>query len=160
MNGVRSKLYNYLFSFALMDERKKKVPMILIFSLLFISLNLEVASADEFSDAWEAFMVEYRIILAGFAGVGAVTSILVFIYHFIKLGTMPSHPILRREVMSNMLISGICTALLGGITLILTLFYGIMFEPTAPNGQVSQPPPNLSDFAPDDPCKISGTCTA
>ena len=73
-------------------------------------------------------MEEYRVILAALAGIGALTSIMVFIFHFIKLGTMPSHPIQRREAMNNMLVSAITTALLGSITMILTIFYYTVFD--------------------------------
>ena len=79
------------------------------------------------AEKWEALMMEYRIILAGIAGIGALTSILVFIYHMIQLGAVHAHPIQRHFIMRNLLISAVCTAGLGGLSLFLTLFYNIIF---------------------------------
>jgi hypothetical protein len=129
---LRSKAKHMIFSFGLMEERKKKILLAICFAVLIFTLNMDMAYAGgkpTTDEAWKAFMDEYRVILAAIAGIGALTSILVFIFHFIKLGTMPSHPIMRREVMNNMLVSAICTALLGGISLVLTIFYYIVFNP-------------------------------
>lgn len=115
-------------------EKTKKwihvvVGCLLVFAVYFFGFETSYAvNATAFNKAWESFMSEYRVILAGIAGVGAVTSIMVFIFHFIKLGTMPSHPIQRRQAISNMVISAICTALLGGISTILTIFYATIFQ--------------------------------
>ena len=79
--------------------------------------------------AWKGFLDEYRIILAGISGIGALTAVLVFIFHMVQLGTMPSHPIKRRQVLGGLVTSGIATALLGGITTVLTLFYSIIWSP-------------------------------
>lgn len=122
----------HTFYSLMMEERYKRVIFAIVVGLLFFILNMDVAFAGgkpTTDEAWKAFLDEYRVILAGMAGIGALTSVMVFIFHFIKLGTMPSHPIQRREVMNNMLISAICTALLGGISLVLTIFYYIVMEP-------------------------------
>ncbi|BBW98935.1 hypothetical protein GsuE55_37680 (plasmid) [Geobacillus subterraneus] len=72
-------------------------------------------------------MAEYRIVLAYIAGFGALTSVLTFILHFIRLGAVADNPQERQKVIRGMLISAICTALLGGATLLLTLLYSIVF---------------------------------
>lgn len=105
------------------------VGCLLVLTVYFLGFEASYAvDATAFNTAWESFMKEYRVILAGIAGVGAVTSVMVFIFHFIKLGTMPAHPIQRRQAISNMMISAICTALLGGISAILTIFYATIFQ--------------------------------
>lgn len=102
-------------------------------SILIVTLCLicipHIAFADDgaFEKAWGVLLEEYRIILAYIAGFGALTSILTFIIHFIRLGAVGDNPQERRKVVHGMLISAICTALLGGITLILTLLYSIVF---------------------------------
>lgn len=98
-------------------------------SVFIFMMNFEIAFASDFDRAWEAFMSEWRLILAGISGFGALTSLLVFIIHFIKLASLPSHPIQRQEIFDKMLISAITTALLGGISLVLVLYFGIFFEP-------------------------------
>jgi len=98
--------------------------------IILISSDVSYASgvhSQKFKDAWNAFFAEWRIVLAAFSGIGALTSVLVFIVHMIKLGAMPEHPIQRGQVMNGLLISAITTALLGGITLVLTLMYEIVF---------------------------------
>jgi len=101
----------------------------LLLGVLFVCfINMDISFAKpSFNEAWNAFMKEYRIVLASISGLGALTSILVFIIHFIKFGANADNPYQRREAIVNMLISAICTALLGGVTLILTLFYSIIF---------------------------------
>ena len=79
------------------------------------------------AEKWEALMKEYRVILAGIAGFGALTSILVFIFHMIQLGSSQAHPIQRHFIIRNLLISAICTAGLGGLSLFLSLFYSVIF---------------------------------
>ncbi|WPS85461.1 hypothetical protein SMD22_02180 (plasmid) [Brevibacillus halotolerans] len=96
---------------------------------LIISLNtMESFAADneKLVNAWNAFILEYRFVLAGFSAIGVLTSILIFIYHMLQLGNLSSHPIKRRESMGNILISLVCTALLGGLGLLTTLFYEVL----------------------------------
>jgi len=121
-------------SFLLMGEESKKVFFSVALIIIIFSLNIDLASAGgkpTFDEAWKSLMKEYRVIIASISGIGALTSVLVFIFHFVKLGSMPSHPIQRREVLNNMLISAVTTALLGGITLVMTIFYYTVLNPTS-----------------------------
>ena len=97
-------------------------------SLLVVFNSTEAYAADKetLRNAWNAFILEYRIIMAWIAGIGALTSVLIFIFHMVQLGNLSSHPIKRREAMMNLMISMICTALLGGLGVITGLFYQIM----------------------------------
>lgn len=115
--------------------KKIKTEHIITFALItlfiyFVSFETVLASGfanPKFPKAWKELIDEYRVILAGFSGIGALTSILVFVIHMIQLATMPTHPIKRRECIDGIMWSGICTMLLGGMTLVLTLFYSIIF---------------------------------
>ncbi|ADO59519.1 hypothetical protein [Paenibacillus polymyxa] len=106
----------------------KGVMFTLFVGLLLLSNSTEVYAADKETliNAWNAFILEYRIIMAWIAGMGALTSVLIFIFHMVQLGNLSSHPIKRREAMMNLMISMICTALLGGLGVITGLFYQIM----------------------------------
>lgn len=161
MNRLKSLKIQSMYKLAFMSQRKKKMIGIVSVMTLVMLLNIDVSYAKPtFDEAWEAFMSEYRIILAGIAGLGALTSVLVFIVHFVKLGTMPSHPIQRREALTNMVISGVCTALLGGITLVLTLFYHIIFQGGAdvtPTTTVPASEADFSEYAPDDTSSVTGS---
>ncbi|MFF2531553.1 hypothetical protein ACFVS2_21835 [Brevibacillus sp. NPDC058079] len=105
-------------------------PVIMFFFIgLIICLNTTQSFAGEnekLVNAWNAFIVEYRLILAYFSGFGVLTSILIFIYHMIQLGNLSSNPVKRKEAMGNIMISLICTSLLGGLAIITTLFYEIL----------------------------------
>lgn len=118
-----------------MKLHSKRWKQILFFFMMiaiayFLTIDISYArgvNSPEFQEKWQALMAEYRVILAGIAGFGAMTSLLVFIYHFMHLGAVSSNPAQRSQVVRNILISAICTSLLGGVTLFLTLFYSIMW---------------------------------
>lgn len=101
--------------------------------LMLISVMIVLNSTEAFAsngekliNAWNAFILEYRIVLAYFTGIGALTSVLIFIYHMVQLANLSAHPIKRRESMMNILVSLICTSLLGGLGIITGLFYQIL----------------------------------
>lgn len=118
-------------TFALNKNWYKGLALVLVVAfMVLMSSDVSYATgvhSEKFKEAWNAFFAEWRIILAAFSGIGALTSILVFIVHMIKLGAMPEHPIQRGQVLNGLLISAITTAMLGGITLVLTLMYEIVF---------------------------------
>ena len=79
-------------------------------------------------EAFDAFEFELKFIFSGLLAIGLLSSIVIFIIHFVKLATSPSHPIQRRAAMSNLLKSGICTMLLGAINLIVTLLITTVYK--------------------------------
>ncbi|PLS19711.1 hypothetical protein CVD28_04675 [Bacillus sp. M6-12] len=103
----------------------KYTPM---FALIMI-LYTEVAFASDnkqkdFITAWKALMNEYSVIVAGVAGLGALTSMLVFMVHMFQLASIGSaHPTIRRKIINDIMISAVCTALLGGVGLIYVIVY-------------------------------------
>lgn len=107
------------------------------FSMLFLTLGVYLYTTvgafaydkdmKKFKEAFSAFFTEYRLIIGYITALGLLTSILVFIFHMIQLANMASHPILRRKTMTNIMISLVCTALLGGMTVINFLFYEVIF---------------------------------
>lgn len=108
---------------------KKKILKIITLSLI-IAIFIAVpcfADNEAFQKAWKKFMDDYHFLVSIVAGVGALTSILVFIIHFIRLGSCPDIPYLRYKIMRDMLTSGVATALLGAITLVMGIFYHVIF---------------------------------
>lgn len=55
---------------------------------------------------------------------GIITSILVMLFNFVKLALAPSHPIQRRNCMEQIVVSIVCIVLLGGLDILLEIFYG------------------------------------
>lgn len=64
-----------------------------------------------------------RDILTWIIAFGEITSVAVCLWAFIKLATAPSHPIQRRNCMIEIIVSIVTGALLGGLAIILNVFY-------------------------------------
>lgn len=104
----------------------KYIPVVFLIGVLFTDFSF---AENKFATAWNDLMKEYRIIVGGIAGIGVVSSFLVFIVHMFKIATLGSaSPEMRSKIISNILISGVTTALLGATTLIFTLLYKSVFE--------------------------------
>lgn len=71
---------------------------------------------------------EFDVIIAGILGTATLTSLLAFIIHFVKLATMPSHPIKRREVFMGIIWSGIILMLIGGVDIIVAVIYSTVMS--------------------------------
>lgn len=65
-----------------------------------------------------------RDIITWLIGFGIISSVLVCLFNFFKMATAPSHPAQRRTCMESIVISLICIVLLGGLAIILKIFYG------------------------------------
>lgn len=85
----------------------------------------QVISAEEKSGmtlAWEAFFTQWKTFIAFIAGLGALTSVLVFIFLMLKLGKSGDNPMERSKIMRDLMICLLVTALLGSSSLIFALF--------------------------------------
>lgn len=78
------------------------------------------------ASAWNAFISKYKNFIVGIAGMGTVTMIGVFLYNFMKLGTTSTNPTERSKVLQGLIWSGIASAGLGSVTLIVGFFYGTL----------------------------------
>lgn len=107
----------------------KCLVMVVLLAMVYFLNTVEVFAYGEKSikEAWESFFDEYRVIMGYITAFGTLTSILVFIFHMIQLANLSTHPIKRRQAMGNIMISLICTALLGSLTVINLLLYEIVF---------------------------------
>lgn len=103
---------------------KRLVALVFVF-ILMLSMVGWANPYDKVPEAWKELLGEYRILLAGISGLGVLTSILVFIIHAMQLASNSDNPAKRSYCIRGIAISGIVTALLGGLTLVLTIFYGI-----------------------------------
>ena len=68
-------------------------------------------------------MGKWRKILAYALAFGALSSFLIMAMIFLRLTYLPSHPIQRRAAMVDIVVSAISTALLGGLSLVVGIFY-------------------------------------
>lgn len=115
-------------------NRKKKAFLLLLIvtslAMMFYINDItvyasSVSTSSEFMDKFKAFFQEYKSILVGVMGFSLLTSIGIFIYHFCRLSATASNPQKRAEVINNLLVTGLCTALLGAVPLIVLLLFNI-----------------------------------
>lgn len=76
--------------------------------------------------AWTNFIAKYRSFIVGISGVGAVTMILFFIMHFLKLGAAGDNPQQRQAALQGLIWSGVAAAALGSVTIIVGFFYSAL----------------------------------
>lgn len=78
-----------------------------------------------FSDQnpWNAFISKYKNFIVGVSGIGAVTMLGIFIFMFLKLGASAGNPSARSQALAGILWSGIATAGLGSVAIIVGFFY-------------------------------------
>lgn len=89
----------------------------------FVTIRQVKGANDEIPKAWNIFMEEINVMVAGIYATALLTSYLVFIVQMIQLAILPSHPIKRRQAVVGMVVSGITLMLLGGIGLIKTIIF-------------------------------------
>lgn len=85
--------------------------------------NLENADKDNF---FNTVLTEYQGIITFIAGIGTVSMVLFFILNFINLGKSQGNPQERQKAISGLIISGIASAGLGSVTMIVALFFNAL----------------------------------
>ena len=71
---------------------------------------------------------EYRGIIVFISGIAMLSMIMFFILNFIELGNSRGNPQARQKAINGLIISGVATAGLGSVTLIVQLFYNMIKE--------------------------------
>lgn len=106
---------------------KKVNKIVKNFSALLLNLLLftQIAFANntELNKAFGEFRLEIKYVFSGISGIALLSSIVIFIIHFIKLALNSQNPHLRSECLKNILVSGICTALLGAVNVIVFIVF-------------------------------------
>lgn len=67
-----------------------------------------------------------KFFVVALTGLAALFMVIVFIYHLIKLGATAGNPQERKQCLLAILLSGLATAGLGSVTLIVALFYNML----------------------------------
>lgn len=84
---------------------------------------VSIKEKDQSGEAWSEFIENYKGFIVGFSAFGAVTMVLLFISHFIRLGASAGNPSGRSRALMGILFTGIATALLGSVSLITYITY-------------------------------------
>jgi hypothetical protein len=103
---------------------------ITVFTLLVLLLIPSFAYGDaiinaEVNKAIMEYKDEIKVIANILIGFSAVTSVLIFIIHFLRLGGLHSRPHKRKEVIKDLMVSGMCTAAIGGFGLLFRIYLSI-----------------------------------
>ena len=84
------------------------------------------AVADGQESAFGKIIEKYKDVITFVSGIGAITMIGIFIFHFMKLGSTAANPSERAKVTTGLIWSGIAAAGLGAVSLIVGVFYGML----------------------------------
>lgn len=119
-----------------MQIDKKRVALSAIIITLISLIIMDLSSIDAYATtlniveskeglitAFNNFVLEYKNLLGGIVGLALLTNIGLFIYHFCQLGATSSNPQKRAQVIHNLMIVGITTALFGAVPIIYIILY-------------------------------------
>jgi len=85
----------------------------------------QATSSPGFQSALKSFYKSSGMYINIFVGFVILQNILIFIYHLIRLGGVSTNPQKRAKCIQDLLISGICLALIGGATTVVYLIIAI-----------------------------------
>ena len=89
------------------------------------SYATRVSSSAGFQSALRSFYDSMGVYMNVFLGFVILQNILIFIYHLIRLGGVSTNPEKRAKCIQDILISGVCLALIGGATTVVYLIIAI-----------------------------------
>lgn len=90
-------------------------------------LDNQVYLVGDWRLSFTIMLIEYRRIIIGVLGCATLAMILMFILNFIKLGTAAAdNPQARKKVMGSLMATGMATAGLGSVSLLVGLFYSFL----------------------------------
>lgn len=109
----------------------KRIFIIVVTALLFtMSIQIPLFASNGIINndtigKIKAFKNEINFIANVIIAFAAVTSVLIFIVHFIRLANSYDHPITRKKIINDIYVTAICTALIGAVGLISKIFIGV-----------------------------------
>jgi hypothetical protein len=83
-------------------------------------------NSNDGKSAWNNIFTRYKNIIVAFSGLATLTLLGVFVFLFAKLGVTSGNEKERRSVITGILFSGIATAALGSVTVIMAFFYNAL----------------------------------
>lgn len=82
--------------------------------------------AEGQQSVWEKIFTQYRGVIVGLSGIGAITMIVFFIINFMKLGASSGNPQQRTQALVGIIWCGLAAAGLGGVTIFVGFFYNML----------------------------------
>lgn len=93
-----------------------------------VTLEDKTSSGTKITSKEEGFkqiIESYKSFITFVGGLATMTFILIFIKHFVELGAKASNPAERKQITSGLLWSGIAAGLLGSVTFVFAVMYGV-----------------------------------
>lgn len=81
---------------------------------------------DNGQSVWQKIFSQYRGVIVGLSGIGAITMIVFFIINFMKLGASSGNPQQRTQALVGIIWCGLAAAGLGGVTIFVGFFYNML----------------------------------
>lgn len=81
---------------------------------------------DNGQSVWQKIFTQYRGVIVGLSGIGAITMIVFFIINFMKLGASSGNPQQRTQALVGIIWCGLAAAGLGGVTIFVGFFYNML----------------------------------
>ena len=102
--------------------RKRLIAVLLMFSYFMIQPTAIFADAFNTSylkpalvDKINAFKDEFGVTINGLMAFFTASAILILIIHFIRLGQHGANPMARMKIMQDILVTSVCTAIIGSL---------------------------------------------
>ena len=95
-------------------------------STLDVTGNGSVKSGTAPDKGYSTIITKYKKLITFVSGIGAITMVGIFIFHFIKLGSTSANPQERSRCTTALIWSGLAAAGLGSVALIVGVFYGML----------------------------------
>ena len=89
-------------------------------------LTVDTLKSTDGENVYTKSLSEFRKAVIFISGIGTVCMILFFILNFINLGKSQGNPQERQKAISGLIISGIASAGLGSVTMIVALFFNAL----------------------------------
>lgn len=109
--------------------KKIRNSFIYLYALLFVStVNVHANSITSLNTKFDALRESIKTYTGYYYAFALLTIVLTLIILFVQLGGFHTRPFKRNEVIKNIGIVALCTALLGAVGLISTIFVGSFFK--------------------------------
>lgn len=90
--------------------------------------NVSTAVLGNAASAVAEFMEEYQVYLNVFLAFVVVTLVIIFIINAVKLSTAGDNPVKRQMAIHGIMVTGICTAIMGSFSLIAGILVAFLFS--------------------------------
>lgn len=88
-----------------------------------VTFARKAQTSSDFTTKFNNLIDEYSTEIAIVLSVGMLLSIAIFIFHCVQLNNHASNPQARKQDITNLLVTGICLAAQGSVSIILAIIY-------------------------------------